>query len=60
VDRIFKKDATYHSSIQTFAKLPEGTLVPFDGPMVISVIEPAIAAGYGLIRSVDKWIDKNS
>jgi len=60
VDRIFKKDAYYHSSIQTFANLPEGILVPFDGPMVISVIEPAIAAGYGLIGAVDKWIESNS
>lgn len=59
VDSIFKKDASYHSSIQTFANLPEGTLVPFGGPMVISVIEPAIAAGYGLIAAVDKWIERN-
>jgi hypothetical protein len=60
VDRIFKKDACYHSSIKTFATLPEGALVPLDGPMVISVIEPAIAAGYGLIAAVDKWIVRNS
>jgi len=59
VDRIFQKDAAYHSSIQTFATLPERVRVPFDGPMVISVIEPAIAAGYDLIAAVDKWIERN-
>ena len=59
VDRIFKKDAFYHPSVETFATLPEGTLVHFDGPVVISVIQPAIDAGYKLIAAVDEWIERN-
>lgn len=59
VDKVFKKDGAYHATLRTFASLPEGSVVPFDGPMVVSVIEPAITSGYDLIASVEKWLERN-
>ena len=59
VDQIFKSAASHHPSLKELSSLPDGTVIPVTGPMVISVIEPAINSGYGLIAAVDDWIEKN-
>lgn len=59
VDAIFKRDAAYHDSLKQFSLLNDGAIIPFSGPMVVSVIQPAISSGYNLIASVDDWIKRN-
>jgi len=59
IDSIFKNDAAYHASLKSFSTMNDGEIIPFDGKMVVSVIEPAITSGYNLIAAVDEWVERN-
>lgn len=57
VDSKFKTAAAYHTSLKQFSTMGDNEIIPFNGPMVVSVIEPAITSGYNLIVAVDEWIE---